>query len=431
MNILISNINAVTMCGDNPYIENCNIGITDDIISFVSCDVPKDFKADYKIDGKNGIALPGFVNTHCHIPMTLLRSYSDGYPLYKWLFEKIFPVEAKLDDDAVYWGSMLGLSEMIASGTTTYADMYFFTDAIARATDKAGLRANISHCLSNDSITSGFSDNDRVLEALDKTYKWNSINNGRIKFDISAHAPYTSNEYFLKSVAELAEKLNLGMQVHVAETKDEFSEISEKYGKTPTKFLYDLGYFKTRTVAAHSVYLTEDDINIYRDNNVFVAHNPTSNLKLGSGIANIKHYMDEGLAITLGTDGASSNNNLNMWEELNLAALLITGTNFDPASISTFDMLKMATVNGAKALGRKNLGTLSRGSLADIQILSADAPHLYPRHDVLSLLCFSAQAHDVNTVIVGGNIIYENKEFKTLDFEEIKFNVDKVCKRLF
>lgn len=431
MNILIKNVQILSMDDNIGTIDNGFIGISDDRFAFVSKDLDDAFSPDYIIDGTNKVALPGLINTHSHIPMTLLRGYSDGYPLQTWLYEKIFPIEDKLNGDFVYWGTMLGCAEMLMSGTTAFADMYFFIDDIAKATAKSGLRANLSRGLMNLGIEGNFSENEKVIETIDAIKKWNNAQNGRIKVDISTHSAYTSSQSFLSSIAELTEKNNLGMQVHISETEAENAEIFEKYKKTPTKFLYDLGYFKTRTIASHCVYLSDEDIQILSDNNVTIAHNPTSNLKLGSGIAPIRKYLNKGINVSLGTDGASSNNNLNMLEEMNLAALLSLGTNKNPALISADECLKMATINGAKALGADDIGKLNKGSKADMILIDTDKPHFYPKHNMKNNILYSANGGDVDTVIVDGNILMEKRELKTIDFEEIKFNVGRVCKELF
>ena len=431
MKTLIKNVTILPLNEKNEEITNGFIGIEGQIISYVGKEMPGNFKGAYVIDGNNKVALPGFVNTHCHIPMTLLRGYSDGYPLHQWLFEKIFPVEEKMDDESVYWGSLLGMAEMILSGTTTFSDMYFLTDAVARATEKSGLRANLARCLSNDTLTEGFSENKAVAESRELIEKWHGKGEGRIRFDISAHAPYTSTPYFLEQTAQMAHDMNLGMQIHVSETEKENYDIKKQYGKTPTRFLYDLGYFQTRTVAAHCVYLEDEDIEIFKNHSVFIAHNPTSNLKLGSGVAPIKRYLENGIAVSLGTDGASSNNNLNMFEEINLAGLLMTGITKDAAAIQSHELLKMGTLAGAKALGLERVGELKPGNLADIQLIDYNKPHFYPLHNLANHLCYSANASDVDTVIVNGKLLMEKRELKTLDFEEIKYHVRENCKKLF
>lgn len=429
MNILIKNAKIITMNEQQKEIENGYIGICNDKISFVSDTLDNAFKADYTINASNMVCMPGFVNTHSHLPMTLIRGYSDGYPLHKWLFEKIFPIEEKLNSDSIYWGSMLSLAEMIMSGTTSFADMYFFVDDIAKAVSKSGLRANLSRGMLDLFIEDDFDKNQKVLETKELILNWH--NKGLIKIDVSAHSPYTSSKSFLQKTAELAMQYDLGMHIHISETEKENLDIFENYKKTPTEFLNDLGYFKTRTIAAHCVYLSDNDMEILKKNNVFIAHNPTSNLKLGSGIAPIKKYLDYGINVSIGTDGASSNNNLDMLEEINLASLLILGTNKDPSCICSYDALKMATVNGARAMGYDNCGIIKEGYLADIILFNTDSPKYYPQHNMANNICYSGSSSDIDTVIVNGKILMEKRELKTLDFEEIKFNVSRVCKELF
>lgn len=422
MNTLIKNAVILTMDDENPIV-NGDIGVSDTIISFVG--KSETFTPDRIIDAKGSIVMPGLVNAHTHTPMTLLRCFTDDLSLHEWLFDKIFPIEDTFTEDDIYWGSMLGCLEMIMGGTTAYADMYFLNKGTAKAAIASGMKANICRALQCFDERTAFDDDYRMCEALDLYTSYNGAAAGKITIEISPHAVYTNTQEYLKFTAKTADKLGAGVHTHISETASENEECVKKYGMTPTGLLKSCGFFNTRTIAAHSVYLTEDDIEIYKENNINIVHNPTSNLKLASGIAPIYKYMQSGINIALGTDGAASNNNLNMFEEIHLAALLQKGVNKNPTHICAVDALKMATINGAKALGLQNTGMLKSGFNADLIIIDTDKPHLTPAYNPFSAIVYSAQASDVDTVMVAGKLLMEKREVKTLDTEQIKFNINK------
>ena len=256
-------------------------------------------------------------------------------------------------------------------------------------------------------------------------------NNDRISFGVSPHAIYTCTDNYLKFCGEEAKRLNTVLHIHLSETQKEFDDCMAKNGVTPTKHLENLGVLSPKTIAAHGVYLTDDDIEILKKYSVTIVNNPTSNLKLGSGICDTSKLIKSNVNVALGTDGASSNNNLNMFEELHIASLICCGEKREANLLDTFEYLKMATVNGAKALGFEKCGVIKAGNAADIIMLDLDKPHLYPIHDVFSLLVYSAQGSDVCMTISGGEIIYENGEYKTIDIERTKFEVERICNKLF
>ncbi len=427
MNTLIKNATVITNDDVNPIVSG-DVGISGRTIAFVGKD--NTFTPDRTVDAKGGIVMPGLVNAHTHTPMTLLRSYADDLRLQDWLFDHIFPVEETFDGDDIYWGSMLACWEMIAGGTTAFADMYFLSKHTAEAVLGSGMRANICRALQCFDDRTDFSGDARMAEALELYDQYHGSGGGRINVEMSAHAVYTSTPAYLRFIAETAEKLGCGMHTHISETAHENDECLKKHGKTPTQLLKDCGFFATRTIAAHCVYLTKDDTEVIAADKVSVVHNPSSNLKLASGVAPIGGYLKQGINTALGTDGAASNNNLNMFEELHLAAILHKGVSKNPTEISAAEAVKMATLNGARALGLEKTGALRKGWQADLIIIDTQKPHLMPRYNPHSLIAYSAQAGDVSSVMASGEFIMENGEIKTLDTEQITYQIQKKGERI-
>jgi 5-methylthioadenosine/S-adenosylhomocysteine deaminase len=427
VNILIKNAVIITMDSESPIVKG-DIGIKGQTISFVGKD--NTFTPDRIIDAKGNIVMPGLVNAHTHTPMSLLRSYADDLNLQQWLFDKIFPIEDTFTEDDIYWASMLSCVEMIQSGTIAFADMYFLNKGTAKAAIQSGMRANICRGLQCFEDKPSFEDDERMCEALELYREFDGSGDGRVKIDLSPHAVYTNTPKYLEYIANMAGKLGAGVHTHISETFVENEECIKKHGMTPTALLDSAGFFKTRTIAAHCVYLTDEDVNIFREKDINIVHNPTSNLKLASGIAPVGKYMQAGINVALGTDGAASNNNLNMFEEIHLAALLQKGVNKNPTDISAEDALKMATINGAKALGLKNTGVLKAGNNADLIIINIDKPHLTPYYNAHALVAYSVQASDVESVMVGGKFLMEKGQIKTLDVEQITYEIKKKGDRI-
>jgi len=425
MNILIKNASILTLTDNDKILHNANIAIEGQYIKYVG-EVPEDFKADRVIDANNKLVMPGLINSHTHIAMSLFRNYADDLPLWPWLTEKIWPLEEKLTAEDVYWGSMLSVVEMIKSGITCFADMYFFMDETAKSVVESGMRASLSRGLSGDGDTTK-----KFKEVREFYDNWHRKADGRINVLVGPHAPYTCPPDFLKKTIELAKDLKTGIHIHLSETKKEIEDSYKNYGKSPIKHVYDLGLFEVPTLAAHCVHVSDEDIDILKENNVNVANNPGSNLKLGSGFAPIEKMIRKGVNVALGTDGSSSNNNLNMFEEINLAAIVNKAVNLDTTVIPAITAIKMATINGARAVGLENeIGTIEAGKKADIIFIDLNKPHFYPKYNLLSSLTYSAQASDVETVIIDGKIVMENYEIKTIDLEKILFNVERSAKNL-
>ncbi len=368
------------------------------------------------LDGRHTLAMPGLVNAHTHAAMTLLRSYADDMELMSWLNEKIWPAEARFDNACIYWGTSLAALEMIRSGTTTFADMYDSMHEVARVTAESGLRANLSRGLIAVSDPEG-----KNIEKNVRLYeKFHNTAEGRIRVYFGPHSPYTCPPAYLEKIVQAARDCHTGLHVHLAETQDELRQIREGYGKTPAEYFCDLGVFDLPTLAAHCVYLTDGDVEILRAHNVSVVHNPSSNLKLASGIADLPRYQKAGLNVALGTDGASSNNSLNLFKEMTICSFVQKATAMDPTVFPAEAILQMATVHGARALGwAQEIGTLEVGKKADLILLDIDQPHFAPWNNPVSDLVYSAQGSDVKTSIVNGRILMKNREMLTLDTEKI------------
>lgn len=409
--LLLKNIELL----DTPNGEANVIAVEDGKISYIGKDLPDSFAADEVIDGKGMLATAGMVNTHGHVSMTLLRSYADDMALMDWLENKIWPIEAKMNAKDIYWGAMLGIAEMLKSGTTCFADMYCFMDDVARAVAETGIRANLSRGL----IGLVPDKDDKLAENTQLVKDWQGYDNGRIRITYGPHAPYTCPVEYLQKVIEAAQANNAEIQMHLCETKGEVENCIKEHGVTPIKLMDQLGMFEQGTIAAHCVYLTEDDMDIMAAKNVRVAHNPQSNLKLASGIAPVARMLEKGICVGLGTDGASSNNNLDMLEECRAAAMLHKTTTLNPLAVPAAQAWDMATVNGAKVLGFDELGKLSVGQQADIVLWNMHKPYWYPRHNKLSLLVYAANSSDADTVIVNGKVVLQNGSMTLFDEEKI------------
>jgi 5-methylthioadenosine/S-adenosylhomocysteine deaminase len=374
------------------------------------------------------LVMPGFVNTHTHAAMTLFRGYADDMPLKDWLEKKIWPAEARLKGEDIYWGTLLAICEMIRGGTTCFADMYFHMDEVARACQESGIRASLAQGLIGLDKIKGLMG---LKESKSLVKNWHRAGNGRITIMLGPHAPYTCPPEYLKKVAKTAEQLNVPIHIHLAETRGEVKECLKEHGKTPVKLVSDLGLLEQRVLAAHCVHLSPEDIDILAEKNVAVAHNPGSNLKLGSGVAPLTAMLQKNILVSLGTDGAASNNNLDMVEEMRTAALLQKGLKEDAAAIPAGTALKLATLNGSASLFlNDNIGPLRKGAKADLIFLSLKKPHLSPLHNLPAHLVYSAAASDVELVMVNGVILMEKRVLLTIDEERVLYEAQKRAEKL-
>ena len=416
-------IRGVKMLKASGEIVMGNIYVSGDKISKISTDEPQNTKI---IDAKNKFATPGLINAHTHASMTLLRSYSDDKALMDWLQKDIWPIEDKMTRKDIYFGAALAAIEMIRGGTTAFADMYGpCMDEVAKVVDESGLRGVLSRGLI------GVVDGDKKLQENIELFKeFNNTSEGRVTVMFGPHAIYTCPPEYLIKVANAASELGAEIHIHMNETLDEINGCIKDYGKRPFEVVNETGLFDQGTLAAHCVHLSADEIEIIKEKKIRVAHNPGSNMKLASGIAPVTKLLDEGVLVALGTDGASSNNNLDMLEEVRLATLLQKVNTFDPLAIPAAEALKLGTENGAKALGLEGVGRIEKGYKADIVLYDMKNAEWQPRYNPISLLVYSANSSSVDTVIVNGEVLMEHGELKTLDEEKIIFNFNQCFHRL-
>ena len=377
---------------------------------------------DREIDGGGNVLMPGLVNAHTHVPMVLFRGYGGGTDLHTWLHQYIFPAEAKLNNRAIRAGTQLGLAELISSGVTLIADMYDHCHEICRAVVEAGLSANISRGTTLFAPEFDPATNPAILEAKALAEEWHGYGDGQILVDVSVHGEYTSRPALWETLAELARSRGLGMHVHVSETRAEHEGCLARSGKTPIQTLDQFGVWDGRVIAAHCVWTTPEDWAIMAKKGVTAVHNPASNLKLGSGVAPIPAMKRAGVRIALGTDGASSNNSLDMFGEMKLAALLHNGVNHDPLALLPQDVLRMATCQGAEALGRMT-GQIAPGYTADLILVDFTRPSLTPCHSVADNLVYAARGSDVVMNMARGEVIYKDGVFYTIDLEKARREV--------
>ena len=409
--------------------ENMNIGIEGEIIDYIGEDEPsKDYGNIY--DGKGKLMIPCFYNAHSHLPMAYMRGYGENLPLMDWLNGKIFPFEAKMTEEDMYYGCLLGIAEMLRFGIGATQDMYLNYHAVGRAMEKSGIKGAFSHSITcfGDESYNELPEYKETLEALER-FKTGS--GDRVRMELALHAEYTSTEKVARGIAELAAERGLGMHVHVSETEGEVSNCRERHGgKTPVEYLHDCGIFDGRVVAAHCVHINEDDMAILREDKVTVASCPKSNAKLGSGICPINKLLNAGVNVALGTDSVASNNNLNMIEEMRFFSYLQKATENNPVAISTKETLYAATRAGAIAQGRMDSGLISLGYKADITVLDIGRIYMKPSYNILDNLVFAGSGNDVVLTMVDGQILYKDGEYPTLDIDHIMYEVEKNRNRI-
>jgi len=393
-----------------------SVAIEGDKITAVGKDVKE--RADTVIDARGKAVLPGLINAHTHLSMTLLRGVADDMPLLEWLETKIWPIEKNLTAQDCYLGALLGCLEMIKSGTTCFADQYFFMEDVARAVEEAGLRAMLSYGIIELGDPKRRESELRAGEKLVKTCQ--GAAGERIQTMFGPHAAYTCSPECLMQVKELAKKYKVGIHTHISETRDEVDKIMKKYGKRPVEHLDSIGFLGPEVLAAHCVWLTEREIAIIQKRGVKPVHNPVSNMKIACGVAPVPEMLAAGIPVALGTDGAASNNSLDMFSEMKFAALLSKAHKLDPTALPAQVVLEMATINGAIALGLQDkIGSIEVGKKADIVVADMKKPHLVPLHNVISHLVYSAVGGDVDTVVVDGKVLMRERGVLTLDEDKV------------
>jgi 5-methylthioadenosine/S-adenosylhomocysteine deaminase len=421
--------NALILNPNNFEEKRQSVLIKDDLISEIADEIDES-NADKIIDASGKILLPGFVNTHTHLSMTLFRGLADDLSLDSWLNDHIWPMEANLNGDYCYIGALLGAVELIKSGTTTFSDMYFYMEDVARAVDEAGIRAVLSYGMID------FGDAEKreaeIKENLQLFENCDGMADGRIKVFFGPHSPYTASDELLIKVRELAYKYNMGIHIHVSETQKEIDDVSQEKGLRPFEYLDKIGFLGPDVVAAHCVWLSDEEIEIIKKHGVKVSHNPCSNMKLASGISPVSKLIENDICVSIGTDGASSNNNLDLIEELKTASLLQKVSTLDPNVVNSHEAIAMGTIKGAEALGLSDeIGSIEVGKKADIILIDTNSANMVPDSSTLtSNIIYSANGSNVDTTICNGKILMENKKLTVLDEQEIYEKARKAIKNL-
>ncbi len=410
--------------------QRVNVTVTDHIISEITAE-PCDCAGADVVEGRGDLLIPAFYNAHCHAAMTLFRGYGEDLPLQRWLEERIFPAEDRLTYESVRTATKLAIAEMIRGGVVSFSDMYMFEDAVAEAVLESGVKANLSRSLVSFDPDIDAASDSRLAEAIRLYKDYHNAADGRIKIDFSLHAEYTNVPRYCAYVGEYAAANGIGMQLHLSETEKEHRECIARHGKTPTRFFYDLGVLDASTTAAHCVWVSDEDIAIMAEKGVTAAHNPVSNLKLGSGVMPLRKMLDADVNVALGTDGVASNNRLDLMREMQTAAILHKGINRDPAITVASEMLPLATRNGALAQGRVDCGSVAVGMRADLILIDRNALHNMPSYDDYALLCYSAERGDVRVTMSDGRILYRNGEYTCIDEERLRYEAREVFAHYF
>jgi 5-methylthioadenosine/S-adenosylhomocysteine deaminase len=428
MKILFKNI---TLMYENGAVKpNMYVVVKDEKIESIGEAYPEG-TYDRVITGENKLLCPRFYNCHTHTPMTIFRGYAENLPLSRCLHEKIFPAEDRLYPEAVSVASTLSMAEMMRNGTVSFSDMYFFCEDIIEATAACGMKANVSRStVAFDPAITAETD-ERFKEAVKLYESYHNFADGRIKMDMSIHAEYSTVPASCRYISDFALEKGLSMHIHLSETKAEHEACIAKYGVTPTEFFEQNGVFRVPVIAAHCVHLTDNDMKIMAKNGATAVHNPASNLKLGSGIARLENMLRENINVTLGTDGAASNNTLDVMKEAYLASILQKGSTGRTDSVPSAAFIEMLTQNGAKMQGRADCGKLAAGARADLVMLDFDMVHVMPVYDYCDAFLYSANSSNVVMTMVDGKILYENGEYRTIDIEKMKYRFRKITENYF
>jgi 5-methylthioadenosine/S-adenosylhomocysteine deaminase len=429
---LIINGLIVTMDGQHHILENAALAVFEGEITDIgaTADLLNKYNATQLIDAKGKLVMPGLINTHTHSPMTIFRGYADDLHLKEWLYDHIFPIEAEfVNPENVRTGTRLAIAEMLLSGTTTFNDMYYYVDEMAKVVDQVGVRAVLTESLIDFSVPNSPSPEHALAISEKLINKWNP--HPLITIGISAHAPYTTSPEVIRKGKDLADKYKLPFNIHVAETRGEFDMIQKEYGMTPVGFLDEAGVLGSNVIAAHSVHLTHEDIEIYARRGVGVAHNPQCNMKLASGVAPVPEFIKAGIKVGIGTDGVASNNDLDLFDEVRSAAFIHKLNSNNPTVLDAQTAIGLATMGGARVLGMEHLiGSLEIGKRADIIILDMDQPHAHPFYNIYSMIVYSIRGSDVETVLVDGKLMVHNRKLVTLDLDRLYDKVDQLAMQI-
>lgn len=422
VDIIIRGGTVVTMDGTSRVIENGAVAVKGERIVAVGAtsEIVARYTAARTINAAGKVVMPGLINTHTHVPMVLFRGIADDLVLMEWLQKYIFPAEAKnVDEQFVRWGTRLGCLEMIQGGTTTFVDMYYYESAIAEETARAGMRAVLGETVLDFPAPDNKTWEAAIAYAEGFIAKWKG--HSLITPAIAPHAPYTVSTDHLKQTHSISERLGVPLITHIAEDQAEVKTIQERYGASSVAYLDRIGLLDERVIAAHMVWPTSDDISTLAKRHVGVGHCPQSNMKLAAGAAPVPAMLKAGVAVGLGTDGAASNNDLNLWEEIDTAAKLHKFTTKDPTVINAREALEMATIGGARAIHQdKEIGSLEAGKRADLIIVDLESAHQTPVYNVYSELVYATKASDVETVIINGRVVMQNRRVLTVDERSVR-----------
>jgi 5-methylthioadenosine/S-adenosylhomocysteine deaminase len=425
--ILVTNGTVLTLDASDTEIINGAVAIGKDAITAVGpADEFSGWSATQVVDAHGGIIMPGLINSHTHAAMTCFRGLADDLQLMTWLNDHIFPAEGQLDDQKVYSGALLACAEMIMSGTTCFCDMYLFEDAVARAAKKAGMRAVVGEVLYDFNspnygpIENGFEYTQKLI------HDWQD--DPLVTIAVEPHSTYLCAPQLLKKAFNLTQSYNLPLVIHLAESKSEVAQIKDRYNRTPVEHLAELGVLAPNVLACHCVELTENDITLLQRFDVKVAHNAESNMKLASGVAPIPRLINQGICVGMGTDGCASNNDLDLFLEMDSVAKLHKAKTLDPTIMDASTVLKMASIRGAKALGLDQvIGSLETGKKADLIIIDPNKPHLTPMYNPVSHLVYAAMGSDVTTSIINGTVVMEDGQIKTMDIKAVMDDVNRIA----
>ena len=425
MKILIKNATLISMNEEREKIEkNVDIEITDNKITKIAKNIESDSE-EKVIDATGKIVMPGLINTHSHVPMSIFRETLDGYNLQDWLEKKIWPMEDKLTESDIYYGSKLSFIEMIKTGCTTINDMYFMTDDIINAAIDTGIRLQTTRTLMNMNEEDGIQRLKELDELLEKYRNKNEL----ITFNAGIHGLYTTNLQYVEKCIEFAKEKELLVHMHFCENKKEVEDIKNIYKENPIDIL-EKEFIGVKSILAHCVKLSKEDIKRLSKLNISVSHCPVSNLKLGCGIANINEMIENNINVSLGTDGQGSGSNLDLFETMKFTALLQKGIQENAVSMPAYEVLKMATINGAKALNLEDkIGSLQEGKIADIIILNLNDVVTNPVNDIVSDIVYNAKGTNVETTIINGNILMESRKIKK-DEKEVFEKCMKIMERI-
>jgi len=428
---VIHNCTIITVDPDFDIIKHGIICIKDGRLERISAKAHEQELPDSKevIDAKGGIVLPGLVNTHTHLPMTLFRGLADDLPLNIWLNEHIFPAEKEnINPKSVRYGTLLACSEMLLSGTTTCCDGYFLEEIVAEAVNDSGMRAILGQGVIDFPAPGVADPSENIINAEEFAKKWLGVSPNIIP-SIFCHSPYTCSTRTLKDAKTAADNKGLLFQIHVSETKQEFNQIQSEHRMTPVEYLDSIGILDSNTLLAHCVWIDNHDIEIIAKQNAKISHNPESNMKLATGVASVPRFLDSGITVGLGTDGCASNNNLDLFQEMDTTAKLHKVISHDPTVMDAKSVIIMATIGGAKAIGLGNeIGSIEVGKQADLIIIDTDKPHLTPLYNPVSHIVYAASGSDVRDVLVAGEFLVRNRKLLTLDLDHTLEKVTEISK---